>query len=217
MMEFLIRLRLWLYLHGLLSTLIFTTSCCDMYVKWSIKCSWDKCKKCAQCNEKPPCAASCHTREEPWWPDNYPNHESLYPTSGYKCTSVAECLGCPACTGKPNIVFILADDIGFGDLDSPKLPPLKNINSLKSNGMWFSDTHTSPLCAPSRYIVLSGRLSFRGRQRSGTTITATCIHSLNIDLAMDFINVGSQWFLIMLTLHFVLLLLRLKYNVKQTF
>ena len=155
----------------------YTTSCRDMYVKWSIKCSWDKCKKCAQCNEKPPCAASCHTREEPWWPDNYPNHESLYPTSGYKCTSVAECLGCPACTGKPNILLILADDVGIGELVSPMLPPLKNIINLKSSGMSFSDAHTAPLCAPSRYIVLSGRLQLRGRRRPGPQSMLERVHS----------------------------------------
>ena len=125
------------------------------------------CGSCTQCRNEPPCAASCHTRHEPWWPNDYPNHDSVYPTSGYKCTSVAECLGCPACTGKPNILLILADDVGIGDIVSSKLPPLKNINILKGKGMSFTDAHTAPLCAPSRYVILSGRLQFRGRLRGG--------------------------------------------------
>ena len=140
--------------------------CCT---QWSLKCSWSMCGACKQCSNKLPCDVSCHTRHEPWWPDDYPNHNSLYPTTGYKCTSVAECLGCPACTGKPNILLILADDVGIGDIVSPKLPSLKNIDMLKRNGMSFRDAHTTPLCAPSRYIILSGRLQFRGRFRSGTS------------------------------------------------
>ena len=124
------------------------------------------CKPCAQCADTPPCAASCHSRPESWWPDDYPQHSSLYP-DGYKCTSIPECLGCPACTGKPNILFIFVDDVALHHIVSPHLPPLKNINKLKKAGMTFTDAHSSPLCAPSRYIVLSGRLPFRGRRRSG--------------------------------------------------
>ena len=136
------------------------------FFQWSARCKWKKCGACAQCQNKPPCADSCHTRIEPWWPDDYPNHDSLYPSSGYKCTSIPECLGCPACTGKPNILVILADDVGIGDIVSPQLPPLRNINMLKKTGMTLNDAHSQPLCAPSRYTILSGRLQFRGRLRS---------------------------------------------------
>ena len=134
------------------------------------------CSACAQCRNKPPCAESCYTSSEPWWPDDYPNHHVLYPTSGYKCTSIAECLGCPACTGKPNIFLILADDVGIDDIASTKLPPLKNINTLKAKSMSFRDAHTQPLCAPSRYVILSGRLPFRGQRRTGTEISAYTKH-----------------------------------------
>ena len=126
------------------------------------------CKACAQCSDTPPCADSCHSRPEPWWPDDYPKHNSFYPT-GYKCTSISHCLGCPACTGKPNVVSIFTDDVALHDLVSPHLP-LKNMNMLKRSGMSFTDAHSTPLCAPSRYAILSGRLPFRGRRRSGTEI-----------------------------------------------
>ena len=148
-----------------------------MCIQWSVKCSSAKCGACVQCKKKPRCADSCHTNRKPWWPDVYPNHNALYPTSGYKCTSIPECVGCPACTGKPNILLILTDDVGIGDIVSPKISPLKNINMLKKKGMSFSDAHTSPLCAPSRYIVLSGRLQFRGRWRPGVAQTSLYIHN----------------------------------------
>ena len=137
-------------------------------VQWSVKCGLTSCKPCPQCSDTPRCAASCHTRVEPWWPDEYPQHTNLYP-NGYKCTSIPECLGCPACTGKPNILFIFSDDVALHHIVSPHLPPLKNINKLKRAGMSFTDAHSTPLCAPSRYVVLSGRLPFRGRRRSGPT------------------------------------------------
>ena len=149
-----------------------------MCIQWSVKCSSAKCGACVQCKKNPRCADSCYTNRKPWWPDDYPNHNSLYATSGYKCTSVPECLGCPPCTGKPNILFILADDVGIGDIDSQITSPLKNIDMLKKKGMSFSDAHTSPLCAPSRYIILSGRLQFRGRWRPGAA--PTNLHMQNI-------------------------------------
>ena len=115
--------------------------------QWSVKCGWPQCSTCVQCISVPPCAESCHTNHLPWWPDSYPSHDAFYPTSGYKCVDVAECLGCPACTGKPNILLILADDVGIGDMKSPKLSTLKNINALKRTGMSFSDAHTARLAA----------------------------------------------------------------------
>ena len=139
--------------------------------QWSVKCGLASCHACVQCLDTLPCAASCHSRPEPWWPDDYPQHSSLYPNFGYKCTSVPQCVGCPACTGKPNILFIFTDDVALKHIVSPLLPPLKNINKLKRSGMSFTDAHSSPLCAPSRYIVLSGRLPFRGRSRQGANIS----------------------------------------------
>lgn len=144
-----------------------------MIVQWSVKCGLANCKACLQCSEAAPCDASCHSRPEPWWPDDYPQHDSFYPT-GYKCTSISHCMGCPACTGKPNILFIFTDDVALRHLVSPHLPPMKNINELKQSGMSFTDAHSSPLCAPSRYIILSGRMPFRGRRRSGASINKFC-------------------------------------------
>ena len=66
------------------------------------------------------------------------------------------------CTGEnPNIVFILADDMGVGDVSynggKARTP---GIDRLAEEGMTFTDVHTtSSLCTPSRYGLLTGRYS----------------------------------------------------------
>lgn len=74
-------------------------------------------------------------------------------------------------TVTPNIVYILADDLGYGDIaclhDRGKIPT-PNIDRLASEGMIFTDAHaTSSVCSPSRYSVLTGRYSWRTRMQSG--------------------------------------------------
>jgi arylsulfatase A len=64
---------------------------------------------------------------------------------------------------KPNIIFILADDLGIGDVgcygaDNYKTP---NIDKLASDGVRFTHAFTAPLCGPSRATILSGRHLFR--------------------------------------------------------
>lgn len=64
---------------------------------------------------------------------------------------------------KPNIVFILADDLGFAEIsangsDRYKTP---NIDSLAKNGVRFNHFYTAPLCGPSRSLILTGRYAFR--------------------------------------------------------
>ena len=64
---------------------------------------------------------------------------------------------------KPNIVFILADDLGFAEIgangsDRYKTP---NIDSLAKTGIRFNHFYTAPLCGPSRALILTGRYAFR--------------------------------------------------------
>ena len=67
----------------------------------------------------------------------------------------------------PNIIYILADDLGYGDIkvynaDAKVNTP--NIDKLASQGMRFTDAHTtSSVCTPSRYSVLTGRYPWRSR------------------------------------------------------
>jgi arylsulfatase A-like enzyme len=72
---------------------------------------------------------------------------------------------------KPNIVFILADDMGYGDvqvLNPHSTIPTPNLNRLAAEGMSFTDAHTpSAVCTPTRYGLMTGRYAWRGRLKSG--------------------------------------------------
>lgn len=67
---------------------------------------------------------------------------------------------------KPNIVYILADDLGYGDLQcyGESAIPTPHIDELAKEGVRFSDAHSpSAVCTPTRYSVLTGRYSWRSR------------------------------------------------------
>lgn len=66
---------------------------------------------------------------------------------------------------KPNIVVILADDLGYGDLgcynDQSKVAT-PQLDKLAQQGMRFTDAHSpSTVCTPSRYSLLTGQMAFR--------------------------------------------------------
>jgi arylsulfatase A-like enzyme len=64
----------------------------------------------------------------------------------------------------PNVVFILADDIGYGDLGCYGAVKVKtpNIDRLSARGMRFTDAHSpSSMCSPTRYAILTGQYAWR--------------------------------------------------------
>ena len=71
----------------------------------------------------------------------------------------------------PNIVYILADDMGYGDLSC--LNPAAGIHTncldqLAAEGMVFTDAHaSSAVCTPSRYSILTGRYNWRSTLKEG--------------------------------------------------
>ena len=71
---------------------------------------------------------------------------------------------------RPNILYILADDMGMGDVSSlnPKSAwKTPNIDRLAAEGRVFTDAHSaSGVCTPSRYTLLTGRYSWRGSLKS---------------------------------------------------
>ncbi|MBA4191762.1 MAG: hypothetical protein C0467_27600, partial [Planctomycetaceae bacterium] len=72
----------------------------------------------------------------------------------------------------PNIVLILADDLGYGDAScyNPERGkiPTPNIDALAKAGMRFTDAHSSSgVCSPTRYSLLTGRYHWRTRLQSG--------------------------------------------------
>ena len=70
-------------------------------------------------------------------------------------------------THKPNILLILADDMGYGDLTcfNPQgRIPTPHLDALAANGMKFTNAHaTSAVCTPSRYSLLTGRYAWRSQ------------------------------------------------------
>jgi arylsulfatase len=64
---------------------------------------------------------------------------------------------------RPNVILILTDDQGYGDLSCHGNPILKtpNIDRLHAEGVRFSDFHVSPTCAPTRAALLTGRHEFK--------------------------------------------------------
>jgi arylsulfatase A len=72
---------------------------------------------------------------------------------------------------RPNIVYVLADDLGWGDLqcyNAGSAIHTPNANRLASEGMRFEDMHsTSAVCTPSRYSILTGRYCWRTSLKKG--------------------------------------------------
>ena len=72
---------------------------------------------------------------------------------------------------RPNIVYILADDMGYGDMEcnnSASKIPTPNLNRLAEQGMRFTDAHAgSSVCTPSRYSIMTGRYCWRSRLKEG--------------------------------------------------
>ncbi len=71
----------------------------------------------------------------------------------------------------PNIVFMMADDLGYGDVhaNNPESKiPTPNFDRIARQGMRFTDAHSgSAVCTPTRYGVVTGRYSWRTRMKSG--------------------------------------------------
>ncbi|MEM9646027.1 MAG: sulfatase-like hydrolase/transferase, partial [Planctomycetota bacterium] len=80
-----------------------------------------------------------------------------------------------ASAGHPNIVLVLADDLGYGDVacyNPDSKIPTPNLDRLASQGMRFTDAHSPcTVCTPTRYSLLTGQMAFRvpngGRVFSG--------------------------------------------------
>jgi arylsulfatase A-like enzyme len=71
----------------------------------------------------------------------------------------------------PNVLYILADDLGYGDLSclnpESKLAT-RNLDRLAAEGMIFTDAHSgSAVCSPTRYGILTGRYAWRTRLQEG--------------------------------------------------
>ena len=68
----------------------------------------------------------------------------------------------------PNIILILADDLGYGDVGcyNPESKiPTPNLDKLARDGMLFTDAHSpSTVCTPTRYSIMTGQMAFRRKK-----------------------------------------------------
>src|SRR5215475_7854369 len=71
----------------------------------------------------------------------------------------------------PNLLFILADDLGYGDLgcyNSASKAPTPNLDRFARQSVRFTDAHSpSAVCTPTRYGILTGRYCWRSRLKNG--------------------------------------------------
>jgi len=88
-----------------------------------------------------------------------------------------------AAATKPNIIFIITDDQGYGDISAHGNPILKtpNLDRMRSEGVRFTDFQVSPTCAPTRSALLTGRHEFKNgvthtiNERERLTLKATTL------------------------------------------
>src|ERR1700744_3665559 len=80
---------------------------------------------------------------------------------------------------RPNIIFILTDDQGFGDVSANGNPILKtpNMDRMHDEGVRFTDFHVSPTCSPTRSCLITGRHEFK----NGVTHTINERERLTLD------------------------------------
>lgn len=74
---------------------------------------------------------------------------------------------------RPNVVLIVADDLGYGDLGCYGAIKIKtpNIDRLAASGVRFTDAHSSAaFCQPSRYAILSGKYLMRAKRQGRQTL-----------------------------------------------
>lgn len=73
--------------------------------------------------------------------------------------------------GRPNVILILADDLGIGDVSAfngQAAFRTRNLDRLAARGMMFTDAHSNAaICTPTRYGILTGRYAWRSELKSG--------------------------------------------------
>ena len=95
---------------------------------------------------------------------------------------------------KPNIVYIICDDLGYGDVQvlNPEKGKIKTpkIDALAEQSMMFTDAHSAAaVCTPSRYAILTGRYAWRSRLQKGVLGTGDELEPL---IAEDQITVPKM-------------------------
>jgi arylsulfatase A len=85
----------------------------------------------------------------------------------------AECAAPENRESRPNVIVIVADDLGYGDLGCYGATKIKtpNIDRLAASGVRFTDAHSSAaFCQPSRYTILAGEYLMRAKRQGKQTL-----------------------------------------------
>jgi len=103
---------------------------------------------------------------------------------GLATTLLAGLLSGHARGAKPNVILVMADDLGIGDV-SPTNPNCKiktpHLQKMANEGLTFLDAHTpSSVCTPTRYGLLTGRYNWRSRLARGV-LSGTSAHLIPAD------------------------------------
>ena len=95
----------------------------------------------------------------------------LFPLSLSLLLSVSAAFTHAAAPARPNIVFILADDLGYMDIGANNphtFYETPNIERLAKRGMTFTNAYSSPICSPTRASIISGQNAARQIERIAT-------------------------------------------------
>jgi len=89
---------------------------------------------------------------------------------------------------RPNIVYILLDDLGFGEIGMPSLDVIRgystpNIDRLAREGLTFSRMYTEPSCTPTRAAMMTGRYAVRtGTSEAKSTVSGEGLSAWEVTL-----------------------------------
>ena len=91
---------------------------------------------------------------------------------------------------RPNILFVLIDDVGFGEMGDPVLNHVRgyttpNINAFARESLTFSRMYSEPTCTPTRTALLTGRLPVRSHMLEPKIVPpeGTGLHGDEVTLA----------------------------------
>lgn len=103
--------------------------------------------------------------QEEMWPDGLATRIYSEMQARFEATAPS------AAAQRPNVLFILADDLGYGDLGAMNAHsriPTPSLDALAAEGMRFTDAHSpAAVCTPTRYGLLTGRYPWRSRIEAG--------------------------------------------------
>ena len=105
------------------------------------------------------------------------------------CVDAARRLTFKANSRRPNIVYIIADDLGYAELGCYGQKKIKtpNIDKLASEGMKFTQHYSgSPVCAPSRCVLMTGKHAGHAQVRSNKQVGGSEGWKLGS-------TIGGQW------------------------